>query len=439
MYSSNSSMSSPYMAPRYGIWGENPYGAPTALGVGMSTSQGLGNIAETQARAGLINSQMQDQNIKNGMLQQVMPGLVSSTNATDAANTQTAVPDALAKLGLLNYKNQYFPENEDIALADSITKANQQAATQSRFGSAAYNYAKIANTFTAPIKNAVAANNPGLFNQLLGNMAQQLLQAGSQSTGSPSANNAALQILGKYHPGLIGSSAAPTVNSVPTPSVPVPTVNGAPVAPTIANANAGLLDNGQGLAPGTTDAIKNTAQAQVDKANYSNDQQKRIAAGNRLNVAISQIDGAIPSITKYSGIGGWGKRNLDAAESAFGHTNPDYQNYLNMQNVMPLAKGDLSAVLSARATDMAAKDINQALDVNNWSTNPKAAQASWNNLKSLISKTEGINKQPINQQVSNTSSANTSPNTGWNNGQYVHSDGKSYSRAELEAIAKGGK
>jgi hypothetical protein len=125
-----------------------------------------------------------------------------------------------------------------------------------------------------------------------------------------------------------------------------------------------------------------------------------------------------------------------------------------MQSVIKTAEGDLAVALGKRNTDSAAKEVSQIMQYDNFFSNPKAAIGKWQNSMGVLEKTMENNKLTTADQVKapkvslkipeeslSNSAKQSSPESksGWSGDKYTHANGKSYTLAELQKIAKGGK
>ncbi len=398
---------------RYGIWGIDPNGVDV-MGRALQTASGLGAL---------------------------------QTNA-------------LQNQGL-GMQNEYYPQNQAIGLANAVLGQENLAHQQQRFGPG-YVLAKMINTLPSKVKMGLAAENPALYSTAV-QMANDDYVNGSQASG-PSMGMNILQPYIDRQNGLgqnaqqppmpqsysMGQNAQQPQSAQPSygmgknnsPQNAQPNTLGSP-SPTAAPAPTTAQ-------PSIQDTVQKYGKQEVDKALRNTDQQRRVDAGKRYDSPIDQVNQRIPLVMKYTGILGKALLGKDKIASSLGADIPSYKAYEELKNLMPLAEGELGPLLAKRSTDKAAQEVKDILNYDSFFSNPDISMSKWNSAMKTIDEVRKINEKTTSDQLKTKDRSSVIDNgeksskiaeskTGWSGDKYTHSDGKSYTLAELQKIAKGGK
>lgn len=158
-------------------------------------------------------------------------------------------------------------------------------------------------------------------------------------------------------------------------------------------------------APDLSSLVQNQLQQSetaLDKKLIPQQQQNRIYAGNRFEVAMNNVAKLAPLASEYSGLSGTAKR--EAAK--FGNSNhPAYLAYLELQQSLQPAINDYAILTGARSTDMASKEIQPVFDLISWKNSPSVALAKVNNLIATAKQQEQQNVPYLSQQLQQTMEA----------------------------------
>lgn len=96
----------------------------------------------------------------------------------------------------------------------------------------------------------------------------------------------------------------------------------------------------------------------------------------------------VPVVSKYSGILGKGKGNLDAVKSGFGDNSTDYNDYVYFtRTFVPYAAGEMMRALGVNASDTQKELYQRVINPIAWDTNPKQAQENYNKMVKLFKET----------------------------------------------------
>jgi hypothetical protein len=451
---------------RYGIWGVIPQ-ANDAVSYGLQQAGTLSNLKHE----GLLNQAL-------GIQNQWAPQL-------DSLKVQSG-----------QLKNQYYPQDEAVRLANSLTLINRQGLQQTRFGDPMYKLTKWLNSQAMPVRTAWAQANPELYAQVTNRQFTNVMNPDS-SPGRLGANNdmQAYNVLTPF----VGKGNQPPAWGQPQPQVldqqqPDPTqakdyfysskgglgnqpINNplykAPPSGALGQSAGGAVQPGMGattqlntpppqpISGGTTggqptqyftgDQIKSSTDNALSKELDTTSTINRQQAFGRLKSGVSSFMDNIDSFAKYQGLTGKAQLAIDAAKSALGHTPDDYQQYQNAQNSLDIIKSDLGPMLGKQATDQAVKDAAKILDFDGISSNPKFALNKFYNLLHTLQKTGEVNELPLGQQKAHPKLVDeinarpahdwAAPPQRWMAGGQVYSDGKGnfYTRDEMNKLIAGKK
>jgi len=447
---------------RYGIWGVIPQ-ANDAVSYGLQQAGTLSNLKHE----GLLNQALDIQN-------QSAPQL----NALKIQGGQL--------------KNQYYPQDEAVRLANALTLINRQGLQQSRFGDPVYMLTKWLNSQAMPVRTAWAQANPELYAQVTNRQFNNVMNPGSNPAGLGANNDMQAynlltpfarmgnqsqtggqqqpQALGQQQPDPVqspnyfysskgGLGNQPINNPLATiaPSGALGQPSGGAVQPGIGATTQINTPPPQPVSGGSSGTqptqyftgaqIKSSTDNALSKELDTTATINRQQAFGRLKSGVSSFMDNIDSFAKYQGITGKAQLAIDAAKSALGHTPDDYQQYQNAQNSLDIIKSDLGPMLGKQATDQAVKDAAKILDFDGISSNPKFALNKFYNLLHTLQKTGEVNELPLGQQKAHPKLVDeinarpahdwAAPPQRWMAGGQVYSDGKGnfYTKDEIDKMA----
>ena len=128
---------------------------------------------------------------------------------------------------------------------------------------------------------------------------------------------------------------------------------------------------------------KNTADVLEKRKTTANILNQRQYA-NILDGLFQSGTELMPSVIKYAGIQGKGKKGLDAISSSFGKTSQEYADYLLFtRTVAPNAANEIRRTLGGQATDYEGKVMDSLANPTYWDSDPNMAMKQWNYLTNI--------------------------------------------------------
>lgn len=291
-----------------------------------------------------------------------------------------------------------------------------------------------------PQKNQLANANQALQNQYYGpniqsEMAQRNAQTNNMNTMTP-LQAQQLQMQNQYYP----------------------QTQQANIAAQKAMANYRNMGGGYGMGAGQKDILGFQKQIQMDNPDFTPDQVNQAASayingddqlpdGTKLpelsGIGKSYVDQIIkrgttaqglnqqrfavttdailnqgkpllPSVTKYAGLLGKGKGNIDAVASSLGSNSPDYNNYLYFtRTFVPYAAGEMMRSLGVNASDTQKELYTKVVNPISWDQNPQGAMDNYNKMVDLfentVSKTVGKSTSELRSSLRKDKKSDNDP------------------------------
>ena len=134
-------------------------------------------------------------------------------------------------------------------------------------------------------------------------------------------------------------------------------------------------------------------QSEIQKNILPTDVQKRQYAGARAGMTLDSLNNFIDQgALNYSGLAGKGKLHTDELMASLtGNVPPQLSAYRNFQGQLNVLKDEYATTLGVPADQISRGELGSLFDVNQYSTNPKAAREQLKNVSDLLGKTEDIN------------------------------------------------
>jgi hypothetical protein len=381
-----------YQAPRYPIW-MNEESDPFESGARIGTA--LSGMRHNFAQANLTDQETQNQ----PLLRQ----------GYDLSNQHSALV------------NQYYPQERDVELSKAASEVDKNNRLGQRFGTD-YAVAKAIQILPSAAKANLLQNIGPEYGDYYSKLYNASMNGGSpsgalQQGASGGSSGMAASILKPYidkrtsalqgdNPSQAAYSDGPPAGSYQPPMMQAPAsyqagLNGQPLT------QSGLVNNGAqnpnidpGLSKKVADAVSTGAATDYANKVYTSAQKGRIDAGDRFQVAMSQVMPKLDSAAQYAGAPGQAGLLLDKVSAGAGKYGQQYTDYVNTMTGLDTAKAELFQVLGKRNTDSGMKEVDALFPTpDSLKTNPELFKAQVAEIQELESRIHAINKQPLAERV----------------------------------------
>lgn len=363
----------------------------------IETMAKISNLAHAQAmapyqfqQAALANQRAQQANelaskMSPLQLQQAALANQSAQQANQLASQMSPLQLQQAKLanqhaGLVN---KYLPQQMDVSLANTLAKLSGQQLSSQRFLSNA-----------SKLKQIAQGIGKAQMNKLL-----------SQGVPATQAARIVTASLAKMQPNQQDNQVQPQERSpyqqeaynllskYPPPAT-IPTTPAAMAEPSPA---AIQPDVPQNVVSDAAKAIQQASESAAIKSTTDVGTRSKVAAGDRLNKAISAMKPFLSDYAHYAGLKGMAAGQMDKITSMFkGKMPQSLSNAKKFESLIPSFEGEIANMLGVPKTGAGMEEIKKTLAMHLYDT-PDSYMQRFNNYMEFLGKTHAVNKGTIAQ------------------------------------------